>query len=230
MNMTCEHCGRENRGNYTSWHGGEHHYCSLLCKHTAHPPRTAHELRRAIGEIYAQFYWDCCHRRLREQGHRGQLFGIFPPDHRVPLRRLYRLLQQRYDAKDYVPELNERGNHIERVRRDADCYLFDCQLCKAEEGWEQFDTNQDAWYFGIWVNPQRREIVTYAAGDVTRVICLDAAHYNAELKSMCEFYGEGFEMIACHAMESFQHLMLGTEPKGQATVYRQDRQRFFIPE
>jgi len=230
VNKTCNHCGKEDRCIYT-WHaqGEVREYCSLFCLYTANPPRMKHQLRRAIGEIYAQFHWDCRHRLLQEQGHRDELFGIFPPDRRVPLRRLYRLLNKRYDAKDYVPELNERGNEIERCRRDADRYLFDLDLCKAEDGWEQFDTDQDAGYFGVWVNPRLLEIVTYAEGDVTRVKCPDAAHYNAEIKSMCEFYGEGYELIACD-VEAFSHIMLGTEPKGEATVYRQDRQRFFIPE
>jgi hypothetical protein len=229
MSQPCDHCGKEGRCLYSYWGEKRQDYCSLLCKYAAHPPRTAHELRHAIGETYAKLYWDCGHRRLRELGHQGDLFGILPPEDRVPLRRLYRQLNKRYDAKDCVPELNERGNEIERSHRDADRYLFDFRLCKAENGWQQFDTNQDASYFGIWKHAGRLEILTYAEGDVTRVKCPDAAHYNAEIKSMCEFYGEGFEMIACDA-DAFSHIMLGGDIKGETTVYRQDRSRFFIPE
>ena len=31
------------------------------------------------------------------------------------------------------------------------------------------DTDQDAWYFGVWVHPITRRVVTYAEGDVTIV-------------------------------------------------------------
>ena len=69
--------------------------------------------------------------------------------------------------------------------------------------------------------------LTYAEGDVTLVICPGAEHYNAEIKDACEFYGEGFEMIACN-VEGFQQVMLGGNVEGaEGTVYRQDRGAFF---
>ena len=88
-----------------------------------------------------------------------------------------------------MTEKNERGNIIERSWRLTNRYEFDFKLCTSEEGWRQFDTNQDAWYFGVWVHPEKREIITYAEGDITRVICPTEESYHAELKSMAEFYG-----------------------------------------
>ncbi len=88
-----------------------------------------------------------------------------------------------------MPEVNERGNTIERTWRSTERYEFDFELCIAQLGWEQYDTVQDAWYFGIWVNKEKREILTYAEGDITRVICPTEESYHAELASMAEFYG-----------------------------------------
>ena len=59
------------------------------------------------------------------------------------------------------------------------------------------------------------------------VVCPDVEHYNAEIQSMCEFHGEGFEYIACDA-EAATSLLLGGDVKGEATVCRQDRHEFFV--
>ena len=88
-----------------------------------------------------------------------------------------------------MPEVNKRGNTIERSWRSTERYEFDFELCTSRNGWKQFDTQQDAWYFGVWVHPEKREILTYAEGDITRVICPTEESYHAELKSMTEFYG-----------------------------------------
>ena len=76
------------------------------------------------------------------------------------------------------------------------------------------DTDQDAHYFGAWVNKQKRLTLTYCEGDWTLVVCPDADHYNAEVSDMIRFYGEGYEFKT-----------IG--PEG-ITEYRQDRARFLI--
>ena len=48
-----------------------------------------------------------------------------------------------------------------------DRYLFDFQRCASNNGWAQADTTQDASYYGNWINPLARKIVSYAEGDVT---------------------------------------------------------------
>ena len=35
---------------------------------------------------------------------------------------------------------------------DTDRYAFDFNLCEVKNGWRQYDTGNDAWYFGIWVH------------------------------------------------------------------------------
>lgn len=112
--------------------------------------------------------------------------------------------------------------------RDADRYVFDVDDDFRAAGWLRFDTAQDAWYHGVWVNPRLLKTLSYCEGDVYLVVCADAANYNAEIRAMCAFHGEGFEMIACD-MDAAQSLLLGSEPKGKVTVYRQVRGKFLIP-
>ena len=94
-------------------------------------------------------------------------------------------------SENKEPEKNEWGNIVERpIARGEDRYAYDFEFCKSGDGWVQYDTSQDAWYFGIWVNPEKREIVTYAEGDESIVKCPTEESYHAELKSMAEFYGD----------------------------------------
>lgn len=88
-----------------------------------------------------------------------------------------------------MPEVNERGNTILRSFHPTERYQFDFKLCTKERGWKQYDTSQDAWYFGVWVHPEKRLILTYAEGDISVVKCPTEETYHAELKSMAEFYG-----------------------------------------
>ncbi len=88
-----------------------------------------------------------------------------------------------------MPEVNERGNTIFRSFHSTERYYFDFKRCTQAKGWKQYDTSQDAWYFGVWVHPEKREIVSYAEGDISVVQCPTDESYHAELKSMAEFYG-----------------------------------------
>jgi hypothetical protein len=60
---------------------------------------------------------------------------------------------------------------------------------KLGAGWYQYDTDQDAPYFGVWVNAELREIVTWAEGDESRTTCPTVESFQAELDSMAECYG-----------------------------------------
>ncbi len=50
-------------------------------------------------------------------------------------------------------------------------YAFDFRLCHFKNGWAQLDTRQDASYYGNWINPVTRQLVSYAEGDITIVTC-----------------------------------------------------------
>tara|TARA_B100000686_G_C16291297_1_gene713790 strand:- start:211 stop:543 length:333 start_codon:yes stop_codon:yes gene_type:complete len=70
-----------------------------------------------------------------------------------------------------------------------DRYVFDFRHCKHEDGWRQFDTHQDASYFGIWIHDTRRTIVMYAEGDLTVTECADHEHFVTELEGLHAVYG-----------------------------------------
>lgn len=142
-----------------------------------------------------------------------------------------KVLLEEHGAR-YRPKINwntnSRGNLVIRRHLSAERYKWDFDEDFRNAGWEQFDTDQDAWYFGVWVNKKQFRTFSYVEGDLILVICPDAAHYNAEIADACKFYGEGFEFIACDTVAGFEHVMLGN-PDGakDVTVCRQNRQRFF---
>ena len=106
---------------------------------------------------------------------------------------------------------NERGNVIHDWFAPAERYLVDFAPDFSSEGWEQFDTDQDAHYFGVWVNPVKELVLTYAEGDWSLIVCKD---YYAEIRSMIEFYGEG---MICKAIDT---------ETGTVTKCVQDRAKF----
>lgn len=72
--------------------------------------------------------------------------------------------------------------------QDGDRYIFDLKVCTTDKGWAQLDTRQDAWYFGNWINPTTRELITYAEGDVTRVTCETDEEFVTKVREVCEWY------------------------------------------
>lgn len=67
-------------------------------------------------------------------------------------------------------------------------YPYDLAL--RAEGWKPYDTDQDAWYFGVWVHLERRQIFTYAEGDRSLTTCDTTAALAAELARMAQVYGD----------------------------------------
>ena len=97
-----------------------------------------------------------------------------------------------------------------------DRYMIDFAEDYQGSGWEQFDTDQDAWYYGVWVNPKTYQTLSYTEGDIHLVVCNGPVDYSREIRSMIEYYGEGF--IA----KTF-------DAEGE-TIYRQDRSKFLVSE
>ncbi len=82
-------------------------------------------------------------------------------------------------------EINKRGNQIERgSNMGGDRYGYGFKGCSHKNGWIQYDTDQDAWYFGIWVHPEKKLVFTYAEGDTTLVTCPTEESFKAELASL----------------------------------------------
>jgi len=85
-------------------------------------------------------------------------------------------------------EVRENGATYRRAfYLNRDRYHYDCG--GLSEGWRQYDTKQDAWYFGVWVNVQERKILTWAEGDETLVSCPDEESFRAEMKELEDFHG-----------------------------------------
>jgi hypothetical protein len=116
------------------------------------------------------------------------------------------------------PDVTSCGNRIYRFYGGGgDRYLIDFADGFTAEGWMQFDTDQDASYFGTWVNPTRLCTLTYCEGDWSLVECDDATGYNTQVESACQFYGVGF-------------IAKTISQDGSVDVYRQDRGVFFAVE
>jgi len=75
---------------------------------------------------------------------------------------------------------------------DGDRYAFDFNLCKSSDGWAQIDTEQDAWYFGIWANPFKLKVVEYAEGDVSIMTHNDEKEFSKQIRDLKESNGERF--------------------------------------
>jgi hypothetical protein len=85
--------------------------------------------------------------------------------------------------------VNDRGNTVYPGSHHSERYEFDFERCKASDGWTQYDTDQDAWYFGVWVHEAERLTFTYAEGDITLVECPTEESFRAELADMARCYG-----------------------------------------
>jgi hypothetical protein len=81
---------------------------------------------------------------------------------------------------------------MEQIREfcPADRYLYDFGACSIAKGWAQFDTRQDAHYFGNWVNPAKREWFTYAEGDTTLTRCATDQEFVAYVRETFAWYEE----------------------------------------
>lgn len=88
-------------------------------------------------------------------------------------------------------DTNDRGNLVTSAFIEgSNRYFFDERVTRGGAGWQQWDTSQDASYFGVWVHRDLRQIMTFAEGDITVVECPDDGGFRAEIESMESLYGE----------------------------------------
>jgi hypothetical protein len=166
-------------------------------------PITRSDARRLMGAAWGNWYW--ANRWKDEKQKRVELILDY---------RKYRKL-----LKTAVVETNERGNEIYRdvdadeklgVRRGTERYFYDFEgLDRAE--WKQFDTDQDASYFGVWVNVAKRMTFSYTEGDRTLVVCPTAESFRAELEDAERFYGPA------------PYAAVGIDADGAVTKYYDER-------
>ncbi len=81
-------------------------------------------------------------------------------------------------------------NIIRAFHPDRDRYHYDFGECTEANGWRQYDTHQDASYFGVWIQPERWQVLTFAEGDESLVTCDSGEEFRAELDRLAAFYGD----------------------------------------
>jgi hypothetical protein len=86
------------------------------------------------------------------------------------------------------------GCRIDRGSHQADRYYYDRTLLA--QGWQQYDTEEDAWYFGIWVNTEKLETFTYAEGDTSHVIAPNVEAFRSELARLYQYHPQAPAFIS----------------------------------
>tara|TARA_R100001510_G_C7652578_1_gene210438 strand:- start:722 stop:1126 length:405 start_codon:yes stop_codon:yes gene_type:complete len=80
------------------------------------------------------------------------------------------------------------GGKLRRIFADVERYCID--FGALQFGWDQFDTDQDAPYFGVWTHDKQREVLTVCEGDWTLSTYDDDASYARALAQLREYYGK----------------------------------------
>lgn len=91
-------------------------------------------------------------------------------------------------------ELTVTGCRIDRGSHQADRYYYDRTLLA--QGWQQYDTEEDAWYFGIWIHTEKLETFTYAEGDTSHVIAPNVEAFRAELARLYQYHPQAPAFIS----------------------------------
>ena len=78
---------------------------------------------------------------------------------------------------------------ITREFCEGDRYLYDWGPCSADKGFAQFDTDQDASYYGNWVNPFALVLFSYAEGDCATTECGSVSEFVGEVRAAVEWHG-----------------------------------------
>ena len=107
------------------------------------------------------------------------------------------------------------GNTLrETFLMEGDRYIFDFQM--SVDHWLQLDSENDASFFGNWVNPTTRRTLSYLEGDLYLVECADDESYDREVASICADNAEAPFMVA-----------IDVDAKTR-TEYYSDRREYFI--
>jgi len=107
---------------------------------------------------------------------------------------LLRRVKKAHKAGRIPFELTVTGCRIDRGSHQADRYYYDRTLLA--QGWQQYDTDQDAWYFGIWINTEQLETFTYAEGDTSHVIAPSVEAFRAELARLYQYHPQAPAFIS----------------------------------
>lgn len=84
---------------------------------------------------------------------------------------------------------DEKGISIYENRMGDNRYAYDQILCNPKHGWIQFDTSEDAAWFGIWTHAVEHFVVVYAEKDVSIIHIPEKQDWIDRLKKMRQEYG-----------------------------------------
>jgi len=113
---------------------------------------------------------------------------------RAKALNLLRRIKKAHQAGRIPFELTVTGCRIDRGSHQADRYYYDRTLLA--QGWQQYDTEEDAWYFGIWINTEKLETFTYAEGDTSHVIAPNVEAFRAELARLYQYHPQAPAFIS----------------------------------
>ncbi|MGL5288360.1 MAG: hypothetical protein ACRC9N_02510 [Aeromonas sp.] len=108
--------------------------------------------------------------------------------------KLLRRIKKAHTTGRIPFELTITGCRIDRGSHQTDRYYYDQTLLTQD--WQQYDTEEDAWYFGIWINPKKRETFTYLEGDTHHVIAPNIEAFQAELARLYQHYPQAPAFIS----------------------------------
>ncbi|MCT7992488.1 hypothetical protein [Laspinema olomoucense] len=139
-----------------------------------------------------------------------------------------------FQTEGVVCEITD-GKKIYRWFADSERYFIDFADDYHQHGLIQYDTDQDAPYFGVWISPTKMLTLTYCEGDWSLVICDNPITYNSEVDLIVEFYEKapGFvsididEKTITKYYQSKSDLYLQTIPHEQLSKDYQSSNRVF---
>lgn len=125
-------------------------------------------------------------------------------------------IQEIEDAARAWPATEHEDRATRRHFASTGRYVVDFAPGFTSSSWVQFDTPDDAAYFGLWVDPVRWLTLCYTEGDWTFCEFSSAEAYNARIRALCEFHEPTRYALAID--------------KDGATAYYQDRVELFARE
>lgn len=110
------------------------------------------------------------------------------PQTRKSLARAKQRLRHLKRAFKTAPyEVNQRGNRVDRAFRQTGSHELARTL--STKGFQQYPTDQDAAWFGVWINLSDQKVFTFAEGDCITVTCATQTSFIAELEYLKSCYG-----------------------------------------
>ena len=104
---------------------------------------------------------------------------------------------------------DKQGNKIFKDNWDyANRSYFDLNYCSISKGFAKIDTNQDAWYYGAWVNPFYLKIVEYSEGDITITECKNKENFKNIIKNWYGLKGIDTGLDNINIENEFKHIGL----------------------